>query len=107
MDILDELKEEIVECKLIVEIVKEIFLFLLNSCSVDKYVIEGEELDVRKCFDSLFVEVLRLKDNLIVLKDVLEKYNKILIFVEELLECIEKVLVFCEFIGIIVEKGKD
>lgn len=43
MDILDELKEEIVECKLIVEIVKEIFLFLLNSCSVDKYVIEGEE----------------------------------------------------------------
>lgn len=55
----------------------------------------------------MFVEVLRLKDNLIVLKDVLEKYNKILIFVEELLECIEKVLVFCEFIGIIVEKGKD
>lgn len=107
MDTLDELKEEIAERKPIVETAKETSSSLSNSCSADKYVIEGEELDVRKRFDSLSAEVPRLKDNLTALKDALEKYNKTLTPVEELLERTEKALASRESTGIIVEKGKD
>ena len=107
MDTLDELKEEIAERKPIVETAKETSSSLSNSCSADKYVIEGEEQDVRKRFDSLSAEVPRLKDNLTALKDALEKYNKTLTPVEELLERTEKALASRESTGIIVEKGKD
>ena len=107
IDTLDELKEEIAERKPIVETAKETSSSLSNSCSADKYVIEGEEQDVRKRFDSLSAEVPRLKDNLTALKDALEKYNKTLTPVEELLERTEKALASRESTGINVDKGKD
>ena len=106
IDALDELKEEIAERKPIVETAKETSSSLSNSCSADKYVIEGEEQDVRKRFDSLSAEVPRLKDNLTALKDALEKYNKTLTPVEELLERTEKALASRESTGINVDKGK-
>ena len=106
IDTLDELKEEIAERKPIVETAKETSSSLSNSCSADKYVIEGEEQDVRKRFDSLSAEVPRLKDNLTALKDALEKYNKTLTPVEELLERTEKALASRESSGINVDKGK-
>lgn len=42
-ELLFEFKKEIDECRFFVEVVKNIFLFFINSCSVDKFVIEGEE----------------------------------------------------------------
>lgn len=107
IDTLDELKQEITERKPIVETAKETSSSLSNSCSADKYVIEGEEQDVRKRFDSLSAEVPRLRDNLTALKDALEKYNKTLTPVEELLERTEKALASRESTGINVDKGKD
>lgn len=107
LDTLDELKKEITERKPIVETAKETSSSLSNSCSADKYVIEGEEQDVRKRFDSLSAEVPRLEDNLTALKDALEKYNNNLTPVEELLERTEKALASREPTGINVDKGKD
>ena len=107
IDTLDELKEEVAERKPTVETAKETSSSLSNSCSADKYVIEGEEQDVRKRFDSLSAEVPRLRDNLTALKDALEKYNKNLTPVEELLERTEKALASRESTGINVDKGKD
>lgn len=107
LDALGELKKEIAERKPIVETTKDTSSSLSNSCSADKYVIEGEEQDVTKRFDNLSAEVPRLEDNLIVLKDALEKYNKTLTPVEELLERTEKALASREPTGINVGKGKD
>ena len=107
LDTLDELKKEIAERKPIVETAKETSSSLSNSCSADKYVIEGEEQDVRKRFDNLSAEVPRLQDNLTALKDALEKYSKTLTPVEELLERTEKALASREPTGINVDKGKD
>ena len=50
LDTLGELKNEIAERKPIVETTKDASSSLSNSCSADKYVIEGEEQDVRKRF---------------------------------------------------------
>lgn len=107
LDTLDELKKEIADRKPIVETAKETSSSLSNSCSADRYVIEGEEQDVRKRFDNLSAEVPRLEDNLSALKDALEKYNKTLTPTEELLERTEKALASREPTGINVDKGKD
>lgn len=106
LDTLDELKKEIADRKPIVETAKETSSSLSNSCSADRYVIEGEEQDVRKRFDNLSAEVPRLEDNLSALKDALEKYNKTLTPTEELLERTEKALASREPTGINVDKGK-
>ena len=107
LDTLDELKKEIADREPIVESAKETSSSLSNSCSADKYVIEGEEQDVRKRFDNLSAEVPRLEGNLTALKDALEKYNKTLTPIEELLERTEKALASREPTGINVDKGKD
>lgn len=107
LDTLDELKKEITERKPIVETAKETSSSLSSSCSADKYVIEGEEQDVRKRFDNLSAEVPRLEDNLTALKDALEKYNNNLTPVEELLQRTEKALASRDPTGINVDKGKE
>ncbi|KAJ7387741.1 hypothetical protein OS493_001084 [Desmophyllum pertusum] len=77
---------------------------LTNSCSADKYLIEGEEQDVRKRFDNLSCDVPNLEDNLTTLKEALEQYNKALAPVEELLERTEKSLASREPTGINVRQ---
>ena len=107
LQVLTDLTKEIAEHQPIVDTMKDTSSSLSNSCSADKYVIEGEEQDVRKRFDNLSSEVPRLKDNLTNLKEALEQYNKALTPVEELLERTEKSLTSREPTGINVDKGKD
>lgn len=107
LDTLSDLKKEIADRKPIVETTKDTSSSLTNSCSADKYVIEGEEQDVRKRFDNLSGEVPRLEENLTTLKEALEQYNKALEPVEELLERTEKSLASREPTGINVDKGKE
>lgn len=107
LETLGEIKKDIAERKPIVDAAKDTSSSLTDSCSADKYVIEGEEQDVRKRFDNLSREVLRLEDNLVTLKEALEQYNKALTPVEELLESTEKTLASREPTGINVEKGKE
>lgn len=106
LETLSELKKEIAERRPAVDAAKGMSSSLTDSCSADKYVIEGEEQDVRKRFDNLSGEVSRLEDNLVTLKEALEHYNKTLIPVEELLESTEKSLASREPTGINVDKGK-
>lgn len=107
LETLAELKKEIAERKPVVDAAKDTSLSLTDSCSADKYVIEGEEQHVRKRFDNLSSEVSRLEGNLETLKEALEHYNRALTPVEELLESTEKSLASLEPTGINVEKGKD
>lgn len=107
LETLAELKKEIAERKPVVDAAKDTSLSLTDSCSADKYVIEGEEQHVRKRFDNLSSEVSRLEGNLETLKEALEHYDRALTPVEELLESTEKSLASLEPTGINVEKGKD
>lgn len=107
LETLAELKKEIAERKPVVDAAKDTSLSLTDSCSADKYVIEGEEQHVRKRFDNLSSEVSRLEGNLETLKEALEHYSRALTPVEELLESTEKSLASLEPTGINVEKGKD
>lgn len=106
LETLGELKKEIDERRPVVDAAKDTSSSLTDSCSADKYVIEGEEQDVRKRFDNLSCDVSRLEDNLASLKEVLEHYDKALAPVEKLLESAEKSLASGEPTGIDVEKGK-
>ena len=107
LDTLGELKKEIAERRPVVDAATDTSSSLTDSCSADKYVIEGEEQDVRKRFDNLSGEVSLLEDNLVTLKEALEQYNKALTPVQELLDSTEKTLASCEPTGINVEKGKE
>ena len=102
-----ELKKEIDERRPLVEAAKNTSSSLTNSCSADKFVIEGEEQDVNKRFDNLSAELLRLEGNLDALKGALENYNKTLEPVEQLLDSTEKSLDLREPTGINVDKGKN
>ena len=106
LETLAELKKEIAERRPVVDAAKDTSSSLTDSCSADKYVIEGEEQHVRKRFDNLSSEVSRLEGNLETLKEALEDYNRALTPVEELLESTEKSLASLEPTGINVEKGK-
>lgn len=101
-----ELKKEIAERRPLVEAAKNTSSSLTNSCSADKFVIEGEEQDVRKRFDQLSTDVSRQEENLVALKEALEDYNKSVNPVEELLDSTEKALTSREPTGINVDKGK-
>lgn len=103
---LHELKKEIAERRPLVEAAKDTSSSLTNSCSADKFVIEGEEQDVRKRFDRLSTDASRQEENLVALKEALEDYNKSVNPVEELIDSAEKVLTSREPTGISVDKGK-
>lgn len=106
LESLHELKKEIAERRPLVEAAKDTSSSLTNSCSADKFVIEGEEQDVRKRFDRLSTDASRQEENLVTLKEALEDYNKSVIPVEELIDSAEKVLTSREPTGISVDKGK-
>lgn len=106
LESLHELKKEIAERRPLVEAAKDTSSSLTNSCSADKFVIEGEEQDVRKRFDRLSTDASRQEENLVALKEALEDYNKSVNPVEELLDSTEKVLTSREPTGISVDKGK-
>ena len=104
---LTDLTKEIAEHQPIVEAMEDTSSSLSNSCSADKFVIEGEEQDVRKRFDNLSSEVPRIEDSLTKLKEALVKYSQVLTPVEELLESTEKSLASRDSTGVNVDKGKD
>ena len=104
---LTDLNKEIAEHQPIVETMEDTSSSLSNSCSADKFVIEGEEQDVRKRYENLSSEVPRIEDNLTKLKETLIQYNQALTPVEELLERTEKSIASRESTGIDVDKGKD
>ena len=106
LESLHELKKEIAERRPLVEAAKDTSSSLTNSCSADKFVIEGEEQDVRKRFDRLSTDASRQEENLVALKEALEDYNKSVNPVEELIDSAEKVLTSREPTGISVDKGK-
>lgn len=106
LESLHELKIEIAERRPLVEAAKDTSSSLTNSCSADKFVIEGEEQDVRKRFDRLSTDASRQEENLVALKEALEDYNKSVNPVEELIDSAEKVLTSREPTGISVDKGK-
>lgn len=106
LESLHELKKEIAERRPLVEAAKDTSSSLTNSCSADKFVIEGEEQDVRKRFDRLSTDASLLEENLVALKEALEDYNKSVNPVEELIDSAEKVLTSREPTGISVDKGK-
>lgn len=106
LESLHELKKEIAERRPLVEAAKDTSSSLTNSCSADKFVIEGEEQDVRKRFNRLSTDASRQEENLVALKEALEDYNKSVNPVEELIDSAEKVLTSREPTGISVDKGK-
>ena len=106
LESLHELKKEIAERRPLVEAAKDTSSSLTNSCSADKFVIEGEEQDVRKRFDRLSTDASRQEENLVAVKEALEDYNKSVNPVEELIDSAEKVLTSREPTGISVDKGK-
>lgn len=106
LESLHELKKEIAERRPLIEAAKDTSSSLTNSCSADKFVIEGEEQDVRKRFDRLSTDASRQEENLAALKEALEDYIKSVNHVEELLDSTEKALTSREPTGISVDKGK-